>query len=215
MKYNTAQVAALQPDYLGFIFYAESPRYFTGKIPALQPRVKKVGVFVNETIDNLMKIVTKYNLDVIQLHGEETPHYCSVLKTTLSTEVERFSETQPNQGSYGFTGATIWKVFGVNDSFNFEILQPYENCVDAFLFDTKGKNKGGNGITFNWDVLKKYPSKKPIILSGGIGQEEISALKEIEQTSLPIFAIDVNSKFESTPGVKNTELLKQFQKKLN
>ena len=210
MKHNTAEVAALQPDYLGFIFYQGSPRNFNGEEIPTFAGIKKVGVFVNAPIDFVIEKVTKFNLDVVQLHGEESPHYCASLKGEIYIEIARYRDAQPNQGSYGITDVEMWKVFSVKDTFNFEVLKPYENSVEAFLFDTKGKEKGGNGYTFNWNVLKDYPSQKPFVLSGGIGLEEISAVKEILATSLPIMAIDVNSKFETAPGVKNSEDLKKL-----
>ena len=105
----------------------------------------------------------------------------------------------------------IWKVFSIKDTFDFERLTPYEGLVHAFLFDTKGKAKGGNGYTFDWGVLKKYTSETPFILSGGIGLEEIDNIKEILATDLPILALDVNSKFEDRPGLKNVAALQKFQ----
>ncbi|MFT5890906.1 MAG: phosphoribosylanthranilate isomerase, partial [Dokdonia sp.] len=97
------------------------------------------------------------------------------------------------------------------DTFDFERLTPYESLVDAFLFDTKGKAKGGNGYTFDWSVLRNYPSQTPFILSGGIGLEEIEKIKEILDSDLPILALDVNSKFEDKPGLKNVATLRKFQ----
>ncbi len=97
----------------------------------------------------------------------------------------------------------------------FEQLNPYEKLVDAFLFDTKGAQKGGNGYTFDWSILKDYASKTPFVLSGGIGLEEVDKVKEILATDLPILALDVNSKFEVKPGLKDIEQLKRFQKELN
>ena len=201
MKYNTQEVAALQPDYLGFIFYDKSKRDFEeNNIPDLPEGIKKVGVFVDAELAFAKAKITTLNLDVIQLHGNESPDYIKKLKT--------FSE-ESNQD------LTIWKVFGIKDQFNFEQLAPYETLVDAFLFDTKGKEKGGNGYTFDWNVLKEYPSKTPFILSGGIGLEEVDKVKEILATDLPIIALDVNSKFETAPGLKDIELLKQFQKEID
>lgn len=197
MKYNTAQVAALQPDYLGFIFYEGSKRNFTYDAPDLPKSVKKAGVFVDASVDFVLEKIEHFKLDVIQLHGDESPSYCYNLKKRAGKNVQ------------------LWKVFRILDSFNFEKLKPYEELVQAFLFDTKGKEKGGNGYLFNWDVLKAYPFQTPFVLSGGIGLEEVSMVKEILKTNLPILAIDVNSKFESAPGLKNIEDLGIFIKKLN
>lgn len=194
MKYNTLEVAALQPDYLGFIFYEKSPRNYDGEIVTLSENIKKVGVFVDADIAFAKAHIEKYNLDSVQLHGSESPEYIKELKEVLSNEVE------------------VWKVFSIKDTFNFDKLIPYEGHVNAFLFDTKGKEKGGNGYTFDWNVLKNYTSNTPFILSGGIGLEEIDNLKEILATDLPILALDVNSKFEDTPGQKNVAALQEFQK---
>lgn len=199
MKYNPAEVAALQPDYLGFIFYEDSPRHFEGDIPELPEKIKKVGVFVDEEMDTILEKVELYDFDVIQLHGNESVEFCRELEQELYNE--------PHQ-------VEVWKVFGIKDTFDFSILDEYEPYVDKFLFDTKGKAKGGNGYTFDWQILKKYESDKPIILSGGIGLDEIDALKAIFNTDLPIYAVDVNSKFEDKPGLKNVRKLEDFIKEI-
>jgi len=192
MKHNVAEVATLLPDYLGFIFYDKSPRNFEGPIPKIPSAIKKVGVFVNEKIDSVIETATIHKLDIIQLHGEESPEYCGEL-SDLTSNLE------------------IWKVFSIGETFNFDLVKPYENIVDKYLFDSKGKNKGGNGITFNWQILQQYPSKKPMILSGGIGVEEIDSINKLmAEEFLPIHAIDVNSKFEDRPGLKNLNTLKHF-----
>ena len=197
MKYNIAEVASLQPDYLGFIFYDQSPRYFEGESLELPSEISKVGVFVDATLAEISNKIETHDLKVVQLHGNETANFCSELK----------NELQPEE-------VEIWKVFSIKDSFDFELIRPYEPIVDKFLFDTKGKNKGGNGYTFNWNVLKDYPSKKPFILSGGIGLMELAKLKQIFKTDLPIHAVDVNSKFEIEPGRKNMKELKIFKDEL-
>lgn len=198
MKHNIAEVAKLQPDYLGFIFYDKSPRFFNAEeIPQLPAGVKKVGVFVDENISKVIELTKKYALDIIQLHGNESNAYVRDLQSNLE-----FSDT------------LVWKAFSLDDEFDFSELSPYENTVDKFLFDTKGKGKGGNGYTFNWKILKGYTIKKPFILSGGIGLDEIESLKELLQTDLPIYAIDVNSRLETKPGLKNIEDLKRFKNEL-
>ena len=201
MKYNIAKVAKLQPDYLGFIFYEHSPRFFEGTIPRLSANTKKVGVFVNASIEEISEKVKMHHLDVIQLHGEETPEFCKKLYDLNNVNYAKLRNTSKIE---------IWKVFSIKDTFNFEILYNYEIIVDKFLFDTYGKDKGGNGYTFNWDVLKNYPSEKPFILSGGIGLQQISELKKLLQKNLPIYAIDVNSRFETEPGKKHIDHLIQF-----
>lgn len=197
MKNNTLEVAALHPDYLGFIFYEKSPRHFEGEIPLLPKDVKKVGVFVDEKISKILELTKKYSLDYIQLHGNESKEYILDLQWYLV-----------------FSNTLVWKAFNLDDEFDFSTLKIFENKVDKFLFDTKGQEKGGNGYSFNWEVLKKYTLKKPFILSGGIGLEQINSLKEILKTDLPIHAIDVNSRFEIEPGLKNIDDLKKFKNEL-
>ena len=202
MKYNTSEVAALQPDYLGFIFYDKSPRNFEGIIPELPKTIKKVGVFVDEDIKVVFNHIREHKLDVIQLHGNESPDYCKELKSYFHAELDSTSQCE------------IIKVFSIKDEFNFSQLQPYEDVVDYFLFDTKGKLPGGNGYTFNWDVLKEYPSTKPYFLSGGIGLEEMDNVLSFLQReeSKYCHAIDINSKFEIKPGLKAIEKLEEFKK---
>ncbi len=192
MKYpkNILEVSQLLPDYIGFIFWKKSSRYFDSEIPKINKSIKKVGVFVDATLEEIISKIKKYNLNAIQLHGNESAEFCKKLK-------------QKN--------IEIIKVFSVNDDFNFSILEPFEKGCDYFLFDTKGKLPGGNGITFNWQILQHYKSTKRFFLSGGIGLEEIENIKNL---NLPIYAIDVNSKFEIEAGLKNIELLKSFKNNL-
>ncbi|KAB1157627.1 phosphoribosylanthranilate isomerase [Flavobacterium luteum] len=192
MKYpkNILEVSELLPDYMGFIFWDKSSRFFDGVMPDLPKSIQKVGVFVDATLNEIVSKIKKYNLNLIQLHGNESVEFCENLK----------KESIP-----------IIKVFSLNDDFNFKVLKPYEGVCDYFLFDTKGKLPGGNGIAFNWEVLKKYPSTKPFFLSGGIGIEEIASVKQLLKTNLPIHTIDINSKFEIEPGLKNIQLLKDFK----
>ncbi|APY09601.1 N-(5'-phosphoribosyl)anthranilate isomerase [Winogradskyella sp. J14-2] len=220
MKYNTAEVAKLQPNYLGFIFYKKSSRNFEGDIPELPKTIKKVGVFVDEAIEVIMQKIEKYDLDAIQLHGNESPDYCKVLKRHYekrSDEVISSKETNCHALTKSIRTRNdklieIIKVFSIKDKFDFSQLQPYEDYVDYFLFDTKGKLPGGNGYTFNWDVLKDYPSTKPYFLSGGIGLEEMDNVLSFMQReeSKYCHAIDINSKFEIKPGLKAIEKLEEF-----
>ena len=207
MKYNTAQVASLQPDYLGFIFYDKSPRNFEGSIPDLPKNIKKVGVFVNAEIETVIDTIKTYQLDAVQLHGGESPKYIVELKTLCHSEF--ISESHDEN----LKQIDIIKVFSIKDTFDFSVLQPYEAIVDYFLFDTKGKQPGGNGYTFNWNVLENYPSTKPYFLSGGIGLNEIDSIKSFlqKQASKYCYALDVNSKFEIKPGLKNIDELEKFK----
>lgn len=206
MKYqdNIQQIAILEPDYLGFIFYEKSPRNFKDTIPDISKDIKKIGVFVNATTTEIIEKVVTYKLEGIQLHGKESKDYCQTLKQQL--QLEHQNKTI-NQSPF------IIKVFSVKDRFDFTTLNEYETLVDYFLFDTKGKNAGGNGYTFDWELLKGYPSKKPFFLSGGIGLPQLEAIKAIDPR-LPVHAIDVNSQFEQEPGLKNPDLVKEFKTKL-
>lgn len=198
---NISEVAQLHPDYLGFIFYEKSSRYFDGIIPELPKTIKKVGVFVDSDITNIIEKIKIHNLDIIQLHGTEDKEYVLRLNTHLSLI---------------FPEVLVWKVFSIDDDFNFDALKSFENKVDRYLFDTKGKLPGGNGYTFNWEVLKKYPSTKPYVLSGGIGIDNLENLNEFLgiKSSSYCKVIDVNSKFEIKAGLKDVEKIKEFKNKL-
>lgn len=192
---NILNVAKLNPDFMGFIFYKNSPRYFNSVIPELPENIKKIGVFVNSTFDYIKGIVQKHNLQGVQLHGNESPELCNQLKDL---------------------NCTVIKVFSLKDTFDFNILEPYEDVCDFYLFDTKGKQPGGNGFTFDWSVLKKYSSIKPFFLSGGIGPDELDNLLSFLKRPEAIFchSLDLNSKFETNLGLKNTEKLKAFKDQL-
>ena len=208
-KQNIEKVNALNPDYLGFIFWEPSPRHFDIAMPELGSGTRKVGVFVDALLEDVLQKVKKYHLDAIQLHGNETPEYVKQLVKFLD-----------RQGFENLKGPNskpeIIKVFSIKDTFDFSILKAYENGCNYFLFDTKGKLPGGNGYTFNWEVLKKYPSDKPYFLSGGIGLENVEAIASFLQApeSEYCYAIDVNSKFEIGPGLKDIEKIKEFKKLL-
>jgi len=198
MNKNTVQVAILKPNYLGFIFWEKSKRCFAGEIPPIPHSVKRVGVFVDASIAEISEKVKSHTLQLAQLHGKETPSFCVELKKTIPQ-------------------LRIIKVFSVKDDFNFSQLRPFEGVCDYYLFDTKGELPGGNGYAFNWEVLKDYPSTKPYFLSGGIGLKEIGSIKEFlkKPESKYCHAIDVNSRFEIEPGLKNIEELKEFKKVLS
>ena len=202
MKYqdNMHQVAELQPDYLGFIFYDGSSRFFDGQMPQLSKKINKVGVFVNASLQYIIEKIEKYDLQAVQLHGKESPAFCEKLK-------KQFKADQSKEA------IKIIKVFSIKDEFNFDILRPYEAVCDYFLFDTKGKLPGGNGYTFDWKVLKDYPSTKPYFLSGGIGIDEMEDVKSFlrKKESKYCHAIDINSRFEKNPGLKDLALIKEFK----
>jgi phosphoribosylanthranilate isomerase len=222
MKYveNIEQVVGLQPDYLGFIFYEKSKRNFEGIIPEFSKSIKKTGVFVNEYVEIVISLVEEYRLDAIQLHGDESLEYVTDLKNQLKERRALFIDEnkqikkKKNKHYISENEVEIIKVFGIKDEFNFGILTPYLEVVDFFLFDTKGKERGGNGTKFDWSILEKYPFKKPFFLSGGIGLEDIEEIQKIIKSDLPIYALDINSKFESKPGLKNINEVKNFKNTL-
>lgn len=209
MKYNPTEVAQLQPDFLGFIFWEPSSRYFEGDMPQLPSSIKKVGVFVDASVEEVLEKVAQYQLDAVQLHGRETPEYCHNLHhaelVSASHRVETSKQVWGDQ-------LEIIKVFPIKDDFDFSILKAYEDVCDYFLFDTKGKLPGGNGYTFDWSVLENYPSTKPFFLSGGIGLDSVDKLTDFlnSPASQFCFALDVNSKFETKPGLKDITSLKTF-----
>ena len=190
---NIEAIAALAPDYLGFIFWAPSSRYVSQSTPSLAEEIKKTGVFVDATLDYIETIIKEHQLHAVQLHGNETSAYCKQIQ---------------------HLGVEVIKTFSIQNDFDFSELKPYEKSCDFFLFDTKGELPGGNGYCFDWYTLKAYPSEKPFFLSGGIGIENVEELKKLLKTNLPLYAIDVNSKFESAPGIKKVNELKQFKNEL-
>ena len=193
---NITEISALQPDYLGFIFWEKSKRNMTlDVIPELPETIKKVGVFVDASIQEIAAKINQYQLDVIQLHGNESVIFCRNLKKL---------------------GVEVIKVFSMNSNFNFSLVKEYVLAVDYFLFDTKGKLPGGNGVTFDWKILENYHCDTPYFLSGGIGTTEIDGLKEFLKSpaAKKCYAIDVNSRFEKKPGIKNKIKLQKFKKLL-
>jgi phosphoribosylanthranilate isomerase len=192
---NILAVAALGPDYMGFIFYPPSPRYvgenFT--LPEKFPSsIAKVGVFVNAASDEMMHEVQRLGLDYLQLHGNELPEQVAELKRS---------------------GVKIIKVFSVDDQFDFTKLIPYEPYIDFFLFDTKGKYYGGNAMAFDWEILKNYRQDKPFFLSGGISPENVGKVSSL--TALNIHSLDINSGVEISPGLKDPVRIQAIQRGMN
>jgi phosphoribosylanthranilate isomerase len=175
-----------------------------------------VGVFVDASLAAILEKANEFGLDAIQLHGNESPAFCAQLKKLMLTPGDRSVKSTAGPGTGGGSEGKVplvIKVFSIKDRFNFAILTPYEAVCDYYLFDTKGKLPGGNGYTFNWKVLDKYPSEKPYFLSGGIGPESVEKLGHFlkSKTSQYCYAIDVNSAFEIEPGLKDTEKLRIFK----
>ncbi|GGG00031.1 phosphoribosylanthranilate isomerase [Pontibacter amylolyticus] len=195
---NIRQVAALQPDYMGFIFYEGSKRYCEGTITPellaeLPQGIEKVGVFVNESTEVMRAMVQRYSLDLVQLHGRETPGQCRELQEA---------------------GIRLIKAFSVDDRFSFQNTLLYERYCEYFLFDTRGNNYGGNGTVFDWEILKGNFSPIPYFLSGGLNLENLES-KEFEKLRPKPFAIDVNSGFELEPGLKDVEKLRRLMALVN
>ena len=198
MKYseNIEAIAELQPDYLGFIFWENSKRRFDSEeIPQLDSKIKKVGVFVDAKINEIIARKNQFDLDLIQLHGNESVAFCEELKSH---------------------NIKIIKAFSISNQFDFSKLKQYIPYVDYFLFDTKGKLPGGNGITFDWKILENYSFNTPYFLSGGIGNTELEAIKIFlkSEAGKHCIAIDVNSRFELKSGYKNENKLRKFKKSL-
>ncbi|MFT4760512.1 MAG: phosphoribosylanthranilate isomerase [Paraglaciecola sp.] len=193
---NIEAVDGLGIDMMGFIFYAKSSRDIESqavefkKHPNVsQLNVQRVGVFVNAEISFLLEKVGAYFLNYVQLHGDESVDYCQNLKSVWPT-------------------IKIIKAFSVNANFDFEQTKPYEPFCDLFLFDTKGENRGGNGVKFDWQILNKYQGMRPFLLSGGIGVDDGSEIKNLDLKML--YGVDVNSGFENAPALKNVDNLKYF-----
>ena len=190
---NMVELAELQPDFMGLIFYEKSPRFVENEenlefIKNLN--LKKVGVFVNAGIEEIHYKIESFNLDYVQLHGNESPDFCKQLRKL---------------------GVGIFKAFSVDNVFDFSETEAFEDTVDYFLFDTKGDGYGGHGKSFDWKLLKKYNQKVPFLLAGGVSLDNLDAVLELEDLNLT--GVDLNSKFETSPGLKDiTALKKLFQK---
>ncbi|MGO4288717.1 phosphoribosylanthranilate isomerase [Chitinophaga sp. RAB17] len=184
-------------DYAGFIFYEKSPRFAGNKIDARSVRettgIQKVGVFVNASQEQIQRTIADYALDMVQLHGDETPEFCATIRETIP----------------------VIKAFRIGDNVNWQTeLAPFIPVTDYFLFDTASvKGYGGTGERFNWELLTTYPFDHPFFLSGGISPDQAADISEMQLPAL--FAVDVNSKFEDSPGVKNIELVEHFVKQIH
>jgi phosphoribosylanthranilate isomerase len=190
---NIEEVIALKPNFIGFIFYEKSPRFIGEElseeyIKSIPQSIKKVGIFVNASPGHILNMVKKYDLQYAQLHGNEMPDICRSIRQK---------------------GVSVIKAFSINEQFNFAMLNNYKSFCDLFLFDTAGANPGGNGTPFDWKLLKKYDHEKPFFLSGGIGMDNIEDIIELSKT-LPVYGVDVNSKFETEPGIKDISKLKEL-----
>jgi len=189
---NIASVSALKPDLEGFIFYPASPRYMEDKLKpedilSIPGNIKKTGVFVNADFYEIYGIHWKYNLDFVQLHGDEGPNLCRQLHES---------------------GMEIIKAFSLHEGFDFGKLTDYIDSCRYFLFDTQTQLRGGSGRKFNWEIIRDYNLGHPFFLSGGIGPHDVEEVKKIGHPSLA--GVDVNSRFETEPGIKDVSRLEKF-----
>lgn len=189
------QLEGLNIDFAGFIFDKNSPRFIGDKLAGAELQnadfdIKKVGVFVNPTYSDVLDAIDNYGLDVIQLHGEETPEFCRDINEDLE----------------------VIKVFHIDDAVTSidELVAPYDDACDYYLFDTKTPDaKGGTGKQFDWSVIAKSKIEKPFFLSGGIGVADLAKIKAFKHPDF--YAVDVNSKVEKAPGEKDMSLVLQFK----
>lgn len=188
---NIRQVEALGIDWLGFIFWPKSSRFVHERPAYLPANAKRVGVFVDADIEVVRETAAAYCLDIIQLHGKESPAYIKHLRSLCSDHV-----------------AVIVKAFNIATPEDLEKTEAYEGITDYFLFDTKAKMVGGNGTQFDWTVLNDYQGNTPFILSGGIGPDDAEKVKAFHHPMLA--GIDLNSRFETVPAHKDVNLLRTF-----
>ncbi|OAQ39882.1 N-(5'-phosphoribosyl)anthranilate isomerase [Pedobacter psychrophilus] len=191
MKYpdNITALSDIKPDYMGFIFYPPSKRFVgldfqKSDLNSMDEEINKTAVFVNAHFHEVVEFSNIYGFKTIQLHGSESPEFCNELMGK---------------------GFKIIKAFGIDDSFDFKTLENYKGCVDYFLFDTKTVEHGGSGKTFGWQLLNNYQFDIPFFLSGGLSLDNLTSIAEIENPSF--YGVDLNSKFEIEPGLKDIEKL--------
>ena len=187
---NIREVEALGIDMMGFIFWPKSSLYVSQRPDYLPTKCKRVGVFVDEDREQVKRLAAEYRLDYIQLHGHETPEVISYLRTPALPHPR------------------ILKAFNISTAEDLLQTQPYEGLVDGFLFDAKGKSVGGNGEKFNWDVLDAYDGETPFLLSGGIGPDDVERVHAFRHPKC--IGIDLNSRFELSPGLKDIAKLKEI-----
>lgn len=199
---SIAQIRQLEEmgvDFAGLIFYPKSPRYVVkmgldpSSLKKANLKINRVGVFVNEPEESLLQLVDEWRLDMVQLHGDESPRYCERISNHINT-IKAFRINADQHIPY--------KVY------------PFEEAADMYLFDTLSKLYGGSGEQFDWELLRMANIRKPYLLSGGIGPDDAGKIREFVAEEKNLFAIDLNSKFESSPGVKNMEILKPFVQEL-
>jgi len=192
------QLDELGVEFAGFIFYPKSPRYVFKHMPStelkkIKGNINKVGVFVNAEASEIFRTIDDCGLYVVQLHGDETPRFCESISDYI----------------------TVVKAFRLSESDNIEwMIKDYQDVVDMFLFDTEGAGYGGTGKKFNWDKLRGANIRKPFFLSGGIDPSDVVNIKSFMQEPVAknLFSLDINSKFEISPGIKDMNLIQDFVK---
>lgn len=193
---NIRELVKIHPDYIGFIFYSKSERFvgenFDLKVLDYIPEsINKVGVFVKASKDYILEKLKIFKLNLIQLHGGESSEFCRDLS---------------------YKGIRIIKVFSINEEFNFNTINPFKAYCKYFLFDTECSTYGGSSMKYNWNILSKYDNEKPFFLSGGIGNKDTDLIKDLK--NLNIHAVDINSRFEKEPGLKDISKIRKFIKNL-
>ena len=197
---NIREIEALGIDWLGLIFWPKSSRYVSERPDYLPRNAKRVGVFVNEMPDKIVSISRLYSLDYIQLHGQESISDINQLRQAIA---DQGSATIPPQ---------LIKAFNIATVDDLKATKPYEGIADYFLFDTKGPSVGGNGTQFDWEVLNAYQGRTPFLLSGGIGPDDAERIQAFHHPQC--IGIDLNSRFELSPGLKDVQKLKTFLQKI-
>lgn len=190
---NILAVDALDIDYMGFIFYPQSARFVSAPPNGMPVHAKRVGVFVNADTTDILQHVKFYSLDFVQLHGNETPQQCSEVREKARALAHEVG---------------IWKAISLQNDTDLMLCEPYSKVVDAFVFDTKCASYGGSGNKYDWSLLDAYDVPVPFLLSGGIGPSDVQSIKQFRH---PQFAgIDLNSRFETSPGYKDLHCLTTF-----
>ncbi|WP_345955453.1 phosphoribosylanthranilate isomerase [Mucilaginibacter sp. PAMB04168] len=191
MKYpgNISAVAALNPDFMGFICYDLSPRYMVDVSPdvlaQLPSSIYKTAVFVNEDAGKIKLLIKQFGFNAVQLHGNESPEFCSNLRDEV----------------------TVFKAFGMDNGFDFTQLDAYVGHVDYLMFDTKTERHGGSGKTFDWSILNNYKLDIPFFICGGLSLDNLKKVKQIKHPAF--YGVDLNSRFETQPGLKDAEKLRE------
>ena len=197
---NIRDIEALGIDWLGLIFWSKSSRYVSERPDYLPRNAKRVGVFVDEAPEKIVNISRRYGLDYLQLHGHES-----------TNDINRLRQIIANQDVSTIPPQLI-KAFSIATANDLEQTKAYEGHVDYFLFDTKGTSVGGNGVQFDWEVLTAYKGYTPFLLSGGIGPEDAERIRTFHHPRC--IGIDLNSRFEIAPGLKDSHRLKTFLEQL-